>query len=112
VKRLAFAAALLLAGCGGDDPAKPQTGAPTPEPAGLKVWVANGCGSCHTLAAAGSKGDIGPNLDSALGGKDRAYVIDKIVNPPSDGMMPPDFGTRISDADLRALADFLLSGAE
>jgi len=26
-----------------------------------------GCGSCHTLAAAGSGGSIGPNLDERLG---------------------------------------------
>lgn len=52
------------------------TPAPTPTPAatgpetlqgdpvaGAAVYTANGCGSCHTLAAAGSTGSVGPNLD-------------------------------------------------
>src|SRR3954469_6864086 len=32
--------------------------------AGKAVWDANGCGSCHTLAAAGASGSVGPDLDS------------------------------------------------
>lgn len=31
--------------------------------AGKAVFVGSGCGSCHTLAATGAKGTVGPNLD-------------------------------------------------
>src|SRR5205823_6350102 len=34
---------------------------------GKKLFVAK-CGSCHTLADAGTKGTIGPNLDGAFAG--------------------------------------------
>ena len=30
---------------------------------GKKVWIASKCCGCHTLAAAGSKGSIGPDFD-------------------------------------------------
>ena len=57
---LALAAALLAAGCGtggltkGGDPAQ-----------GGGLFVKK-CGSCHTLAAAQTKGTVGPNLDDAF----------------------------------------------
>jgi mono/diheme cytochrome c family protein len=53
-------------------PASPEPTAPTPaeEPApggdavaGEEVFATAGCGSCHALAAAGSSGGAGPNLD-------------------------------------------------
>jgi mono/diheme cytochrome c family protein len=57
------AAALLAAGCG------------TGGLASKKADVANGkqlfqekCGSCHTLADAGTQGKVGPNLDDAFSG--------------------------------------------
>lgn len=31
--------------------------------AGKTIWTQQGCGNCHTLAAAGSSGTVGPNLD-------------------------------------------------
>jgi murein L,D-transpeptidase YcbB/YkuD len=31
---------------------------------GAQLWGAAGCGGCHTLAAAGSSGQVGPDLDS------------------------------------------------
>ena len=30
---------------------------------GKAVFTANGCGSCHTLTAAGTTGTVGPDLD-------------------------------------------------
>jgi mono/diheme cytochrome c family protein len=32
---------------------------------GKQIFAAKGCGGCHTLAAAGSNGTVGPNLDDA-----------------------------------------------
>jgi mono/diheme cytochrome c family protein len=58
------AAALLVSGCGTGGVAsaggqRPDTGA------GQQLFKDN-CGSCHTLAAAGTSGEIGPNLDNAF----------------------------------------------
>jgi mono/diheme cytochrome c family protein len=33
--------------------------------AGKAVWNKNGCGSCHTFKAAGSKGKVGPAITKA-----------------------------------------------
>jgi cbb3-type cytochrome c oxidase subunit III len=56
-----LAVALLAAGCG--------TGGRAPSQAdtqnGQKLFTAT-CGACHALAAAGSSGTIGPNLDDAF----------------------------------------------
>jgi len=55
-------AALLLAGCGTGGKAESHADAQT----GQKLFTQN-CGGCHTLAAAGTSGTIGPNLDNAFG---------------------------------------------
>src|SRR3954447_26857296 len=39
------------------------TSSPSPTVSGAAVFKNNPCGSCHTLAAAGSTGKIGPDLD-------------------------------------------------
>jgi len=57
-------AALGVAGCGGDDDATGLDGANTGS--GKELFVQN-CGSCHTLADAGTVANVGPNLDTALG---------------------------------------------
>ena len=99
-----------FAGGGSSSPAPAaQRAAATPERDGLAVWVANGCGSCHTFAPANSSGPIGPDLEVALVGKDREYVKRMIVAPRPDYGMPDDFATRISPPDLERLVDFLLS---
>jgi mono/diheme cytochrome c family protein len=74
---LALGAVLALAGCGGDASSTVEqrtatSGAPEPaqqeqplspaEQRGQELFVQN-CGSCHTLDAAGTVGQIGPNLD-------------------------------------------------
>jgi len=55
-------AALLLAGCGDTVGYTEGTG----DKANGKVLFTEKCGSCHTLADAGTKGEIGPNLDDAF----------------------------------------------
>jgi mono/diheme cytochrome c family protein len=57
-------AALGVAGCGGDDEVTGLDGANTGS--GKELFVQN-CGSCHTLADAGTVANVGPNLDTALG---------------------------------------------
>lgn len=50
---------------GGAD-ASPGSTVPADNQQGLQVFQIN-CGACHTLAAAGTDGEIGPNLDQLLG---------------------------------------------
>jgi mono/diheme cytochrome c family protein len=49
---------------GGAD-ASPESSVPTANKQGLQIFQIN-CGACHTLAAAGTDGIIGPNLDQLL----------------------------------------------
>lgn len=99
-------AAFAGGGEGGDTAAR--AGA-TPARDGLAVFIAQGCGSCHTFAPANSSAPIGPDLEVALVGKSREDVKRAIVAPPANGPMPEDFATRISPPDLERLVDFLLS---
>jgi cytochrome c oxidase subunit 2 len=73
-----------------------------------------GCGSCHTLAAAGSSGTVGPDLDQRLPTHDRESLIAKItMRPGSRGAdfsaMPQNFGSRMDAAELNELVEFLLA---
>jgi mono/diheme cytochrome c family protein len=105
---LLLVAVLAAAGCGGEDSPTQAGGATTSaEHPGLKVWAAVGCGSCHTLEAAGSTAEIGPNLDAALKTRDRAYIAQKIVSPTPGSIMPEDFGARLSDQELADLVAFI-----
>jgi len=89
--------------------------------AGKAVWDANGCGGCHTLAAASASGNIGPDLDTALV-KDAgstplaAFVKESIIDPSkviapgfSDGLMPKTFNT-LSATDLNNLVALIIQG--
>jgi mono/diheme cytochrome c family protein len=63
-----------------------ESGAPAGDAAaGEEVFAANGCGACHTLAAAGATGNVGPNLDEAQ--PDAALVVDRVTH--GKGGMPP-----------------------
>ncbi len=99
---------------GGDADSGGQEGAAD----GEAVFAANGCGSCHTLAAAGASGTIGPDLGQ-IARADAAFVRDSIVEPNkviADGfsadVMPDDFGEQLSPADLDALVQYLLEAQE
>jgi cytochrome c551/c552 len=88
------------------------TAALTEHESGRAVFLRMGCGSCHTLAAAGSAGSIGPNLDTRLAGHTRASLIARITAPPSPdsfSAMPTNFGTRMNARELDALVRFLLA---
>jgi hypothetical protein len=115
---LAFAAIALGAGIRDGSKSESVTaaaasGARTDDQSGRVVFARMGCGSCHTLAAAGSRGQIGPNLDARLGPHTRASLIARITAPPSDpesfSMMPTDFGSRMNTRELDALVRFLLA---
>jgi len=72
---------------------------------GKSVFSAN-CGSCHTLAAAGATGTVGPNLDELK--PDEARVKRQVEN--GGGVMPA-FKGRLTDAQIAAVAKFVSSSA-
>lgn len=73
--------------------------------AGKKVFLAN-CGACHTLAAAGTGGQVGPDLDDLK--PDMATVAKQVEN--GGGGMPA-FGSQLSDAQIQAVANYVSSEA-
>jgi cbb3-type cytochrome c oxidase subunit III len=60
------AVALLAAGCGTGGVA--SSGGQRPDTQGGQQLFTQKCAACHTLAAAGATGTIGPNLDDAFAG--------------------------------------------
>jgi mono/diheme cytochrome c family protein len=122
--------ALLAAGCGAAKTVTPTpetvigtvpaTSTPTVDTtkgdpaAGKAVFTSSGCAGCHTYTPAGSNAAIGPDLDTALKGKDAAFVLESIVNPSAQiapgfqaGIMPTTFGQSLSDKQLADLVAFL-----
>lgn len=108
--------ALVLAGCGGDgeEEAPPETPPAEEAVSGEQLFADQGCGGCHTLAAAGTSGTTGPDLDEALRGQDQAFIRESIVDPNAmiadgfdSGVMPQDFGERLSGEELDALVEYL-----
>jgi cytochrome c oxidase subunit 2 len=72
------------------------------------------CGACHTLSEAGTNGTTGPDLDQVLKGKDAAFIKQSIVQPDAQiakgfakGIMPPNYGSTLSGAEIDALVKFL-----
>jgi cbb3-type cytochrome c oxidase subunit III len=75
-------------------------------PDGKQVFESAGCTGCHTLADAGSTGNVGPNLDDAKPPKQ--LVVDRVTN--GQGAMPA-FKGQLSDAEIEAVADYVSSAA-
>jgi mono/diheme cytochrome c family protein len=119
--------AAALAGCGGgggdssttsDASAPPattetqqtqtqtRTTAPANGPDGAKVFASAGCGGCHTLKAAGSSGNVGPNLDDLQ--PDFATVQRQVENG-GGGM--PSFSGDLSQAEIDAVARYVSENA-
>jgi mono/diheme cytochrome c family protein len=85
--------------------------------AGKQIFTDQGCGGCHTFSAAGTDASLGPNLDEALEGKDAEFVRESIVDPDAEvasgfqaGIMPKDFGDKLSEKQLNDLVAFLTQG--
>jgi cytochrome c oxidase subunit II len=75
---------------------------------------ATACATCHTLADAGAKGQVGPDLDKVLKGKDAAFIKESILTPDKviapgyqPGVMPPNFGDTLSAEQVDALVKYL-----
>jgi mono/diheme cytochrome c family protein len=91
--------------------------APPKVPGGLgaQVFASNGCGGCHTLAAAKSGGVTGPNLDEVLPGQSAAMVEKSVVDPNAEiakgyppNVMPANFGQTLSAKEIEDLVEYLL----
>ena len=102
---VAFVAVMLVSD--GDAPPADQPAPPRSE--GAAVFARMGCGGCHRLAAAGSTGEFGPNLDAALASHTAESLEAKIASPTQGTIMPSDFAERMSAADMDALVSFLLA---
>ena len=75
--------------------------------AGKEVFLGTaGCGSCHTLADAGTSGTVGPNLDDAMPSAD--LVVDRVTN--GQGAMPPFAGT-LTEQQINDVAAYVSSVA-
>ena len=72
---------------------------------GKDIFVAN-CGSCHTLAAAGTSGNVGPNLDDLKPAL--ARVQTQVIN---GGAAMPAFKGKLTDAQIKAVAKYVSSNA-
>jgi mono/diheme cytochrome c family protein len=104
----AFAVAVLLIGpeiVGADKPPPTPQQAAATAASGQEVFTAN-CGSCHTLADAGTSGTIGPNLDDAA--PDAATV--KAYVRGGGGSMPA-FGDDLSNAEIDAVSAYVANVA-
>jgi len=71
-------------------------------PSGAAVFASAGCGSCHTLKAAGASGTIGPDLDQL---RPTAATVSQIVRTGSGEM--PSFAGKLSDAQIAAVASYV-----
>jgi cbb3-type cytochrome c oxidase subunit III len=72
---------------------------------GEAIFKAN-CSSCHTLAAAGSTGTVGPNLDQLKPAM--AVVVRQVTN---GGAIMPAFKGKLSAAQIQAVAKYVSSSA-
>ncbi|HEX3173216.1 MAG TPA: cytochrome c [Solirubrobacterales bacterium] len=83
---------------------------------GAQVFANNGCGGCHTLAAANSGGVTGPNLDESLTpGDSEAVIAEMIVKPNAEivsgypaNVMPQNFGEVLTPKELEDLVQYLI----
>lgn len=94
---------LVLAGCGG----KSGAGHAKTSAAGQVVFSSAGCGGCHTLGAAKSKGQTGPNLDELKPSYD---TVVRQVSNGGGGM--PAFRSKLSKREIADVASFVSSAAK
>jgi mono/diheme cytochrome c family protein len=125
---IAVLAMALPAGCGGDDDSDsgdnggatatqtetaatetaPETETETTAAAdGEAAFDDAGCADCHTLAAAGATGQVGPDLDET--DLDVAQV-EQQVREGGGGM--PSFEGQLSEDEIAAVAEFVVQSSQ
>jgi len=127
---VALLAAAAFAGCGGGGGGDTTSGSAAPPattqqqtstqtqtqtqtqtrtaagPDGAKVFASAGCGSCHTLAAAGTHGNVGPNLDDL---QPSFEAVKSQVENGGGGM--PSFSGDLSAAEIDAVSRYVSENA-
>jgi mono/diheme cytochrome c family protein len=73
---------------------------------GEAIFKAAGCAGCHTLAAAGSTGTVGPNLDQLR--PSLPIVVRQVTN---GGAVMPAFKGKLTKAQIQAVSKFVSSSA-
>jgi cytochrome c551 len=91
----------LAAGCGSSGGGGKSSAADLAR--GKTVFVEK-CGGCHSLKAAGTKGIVGGPLD---GVRLRKEFVEQRVRFGGNGM--PGFDDTLSDGDVAAVTDFVVS---
>lgn len=84
---------------------------------GAQLFTSIGCGGCHTLAAAGTTGETGPNLGESLAPDDNTAGIEEMIVHPNEevvegyppNVMPQNYGESLSPAEVEELAEFLVA---
>jgi mono/diheme cytochrome c family protein len=73
-----------------------------------------GCGSCHTMKAAGTSGTIGPNLDTELKADPASATRESVIDPNKEivpgysaNVMPTNYGTALTKQELDALVNYV-----
>jgi outer membrane protein assembly factor BamB len=101
------------AGEGGGEPGAPSEAGEGGAAGGGEALLAEGktifsanCGACHTLAAAGTTGTIGPDLDELK--PERSLVETQVTN--GGGGMPP-FADVLSPEEIEAVAEYVAKSA-
>jgi mono/diheme cytochrome c family protein len=92
---------------------------------GKQIFVAAGCGGCHSLSDAGTNGNIGPNLNELASAAKKfgaqrketpdQYVRESILKPEAftvpgfrAGVMPSGYGDKLKPAQVKTLVQYLL----
>jgi mono/diheme cytochrome c family protein len=91
-----------VAGTGGPGASSPTNAGTN----GAAIFKSAGCAGCHTLAAAGATGTVGPNLDQLK--PSMARVVKQVTN---GGAIMPAFKGKLSVAQIQAVAKYVSSSA-
>jgi cytochrome c oxidase subunit 2 len=87
---------------------------------------AGGCGACHTLADAGTTGQVGPNVGTAIvadaskrGLALAAFIHESIASPNAyispgfpANVMPQSLGSTLSPSQIDALVAYLVKATK
>lgn len=83
---------------------------------GGELFEEQGCDACHSIAAVGAEGKLGPRLDTL--DDDADDIVESITEPREDtvdgfpeNLMPDDYAQRMGDADVQALAAFVAAAS-
>lgn len=102
------------------EPLQAASGQPAVEgESGEELYVTAGCNACHKLDAVGAVGGVGPSLNDAGSRLSLDELVQSIIEPNAviaeicpagpcpAGMMPQNFGERLTETQINTLAEYL-----